>query len=99
MFSIHALCHIFILSRRLFSFNPNPVIRKTFQSNYNDRFGLKILARMFTQEKLDLKSEIIDYPILKKFEEVSGIEIDWNKLLNRREFRAYIRNPLNMENQ
>lgn len=23
---------------------------------------------MFTQEKLDLKSEIIDYPILKKFE-------------------------------
>lgn len=54
---------------------------------------------MFTQEKLDLKSEIIDYPILKKFEEVSGIEIDWNKLLNRREFRAYIKNPLNMENQ
>lgn len=54
---------------------------------------------MFTQEELDLKSEIIDYPILKKFEEVSRIEIDWNKFHNRREFRAYIKNPLNMENQ
>lgn len=62
---VHALCHIFILSRRMFSFNPNPVIRKTLLSNHNDRFGLKMLARMFTQEELDLKSEITDYPILK----------------------------------
>lgn len=85
---VHALCHIFILSRRLFSFNPNPVIRKTLLSNHNDRFDLNMLARMFTQEELDLKSEIIDYPILKKFEEVSRIEIDWNKFHNRREFRA-----------
>lgn len=54
---------------------------------------------MFTQEELDLKSEIIDYPILKKFEEVSRIEIDWNKFHNRREFRAYTKSLLNMENQ
>lgn len=62
---VHALCHIFILSRRMFSFNPNPVIRKTLLSNHNDRFDLNMLARMFTQEELDLKSEITDYPILK----------------------------------
>jgi hypothetical protein len=56
-------------------------------------------ARIFTQEELDLKSQITDYPILKKFEEIAGIEFDWSKFQNRREFRAYIKSLLNMKNQ
>ena len=71
MFSSSCSLPHFHFKQTLVSFNPNPVIRKTLLSNHNDRFDLKMLARMFTQEELDLKSEIIDYPILKKFEEVS----------------------------
>lgn len=63
------------------------------------RNSLKMEARIFTQEELDLKSQITDYPILKKFEEVAGIEFDWSKFQNRREFRAYIKSLLNTKNQ
>lgn len=51
--------------------------------------SLKMRARVFTQEELDLKSQITDYPILKRFEKIAGIEFDWSKFRNRREFRAY----------
>lgn len=53
------------------------------------RNSLKMKARVFTQEELDLKSQITDYPILKKFEEIAGIEFDWNRFHNRREFKEY----------
>lgn len=53
------------------------------------RNSLKMRARVFTQEELDLKSQITDYPILKRFEEIAGIEFDWNRFHNRREFKEY----------
>lgn len=59
----------------------------------------KMRTRVFTQEELDLKSQITDYPILKRFEKIAGIEFDWNRFHNRREFRAYIKSLLNMKNQ
>lgn len=63
------------------------------------RNSLKMRARVFTQEELDLKSQITDYPIIKRFEEITGIEFDWNRFHNRREFRTYIKSLLNMKNQ
>lgn len=63
------------------------------------RNSLKMRARVFTQEELELKSQITDYPIIKRFEEIAGIEFDWNRFHNRREFRAYIKSLLNMKNQ
>ena len=59
------------------------------------RNSLKMEARIFTQEELDLKSQITDYPILKKFEEIAGIEFDWSKFNNRREFRTYFMKLIN----
>lgn len=56
-------------------------------------------AHVFTQEELDLKSQITDNPIIKRFEEIAGIEFDWNRFHNRREFRTYIKSLLNMKNQ
>lgn len=53
------------------------------------RNSLKMRARVFTQEELDLKSQITDYPIIKRFEEIAGIEFDWSKFSNRREFKEY----------
>ena len=53
------------------------------------RNSLKMKARVFTQEELDLKSQITDYPILKRFEEIADIEFDWSKFNNRREFKEY----------
>lgn len=53
------------------------------------RNSLKMRARVFTQEELDLKSQITDYPIIKRFEEITGIEFDWSKFRNRREFKDY----------
>ena len=43
------------------------------------RNSLKMRAHVFTQEELDLKSQITDYPIIKRFEEIAGIEFDWNR--------------------
>lgn len=51
--------------------------------------SLKMRARVFIQEELDLKSQITDYPIIKRFEEITGIEFDWSKFRNRREFKDY----------
>ena len=59
------------------------------------RNSLKMRALVFTQEELDLKSQITDYPILKKFEEIAGIEFDWSKFNNRREFKTYFWNWIN----
>ena len=53
------------------------------------RNSLKMRAWVFTQEELDLKSQITDYPIIKRFEEMAGIEFDWSKFRNRREFKEY----------
>ena len=53
------------------------------------RNSLKMRARVFTQEELDLKSKITNYPIIKRFEEMAGIEFDWSKFRNRREFKEY----------
>lgn len=55
------------------------------------RNSLKMKARVFTQEELDLKSQITDYPIIKRFEEIADIKFDWSKFNNRREFREYFR--------
>ena len=55
------------------------------------RNSLKMEARVFTQEELDLKSQITDYPIIKRFEEIVGIEFDWDKFHNRREFRGHLK--------
>lgn len=63
------------------------------------RNSLKMEARIFTQEELDLKSQITDYPIIKRFEDIAGIEFDWNRFHNRKEFRAYIKSLLKVENQ
>lgn len=59
------------------------------------RNSLKMRARVFTQEELDLKSQITDYPIIKRFEEIIGYEFDWSKFRNRREFRTYFMKLIN----
>lgn len=59
------------------------------------RNSLKMRARVFTQEELDLKSQITDYPIIKRFEEIAGIEFDWSKFRNSREFKEYFWNLIN----
>ena len=53
------------------------------------RNSLKMRARVFTQEELDLKSQIKDLPIIEKFQEIIGCEFDWSKFRNRREFKEY----------
>lgn len=55
------------------------------------RSGIKVEGKMFTQNEYDLKSQITDFPIIKKFEEIANIEFDWSKFSNRREFREYFR--------
>lgn len=55
------------------------------------RSGIKVEGKMFTQNENDLKSQITDFPIIKKFEEIANIEFDWSKFTNRREFREYFR--------
>lgn len=55
------------------------------------RSGIKVDGKMFTQNENDLKSQITDFPIIKKFEEIANIEFDWSKFNNRREFREYFR--------
>lgn len=55
------------------------------------RAGIKIDGKAFTQNENDLKSQITDFPIIEKFQNIVGIEFDWNKFHNRREFREYFR--------
>lgn len=56
------------------------------------RNSLKMRARVFTQEELELKSQIKDLPIIEKFQEIIGCEFDWSKFRNRREFKEYFWN-------
>ena len=55
------------------------------------RAGIKIDGKAFTQNENDLKSQITDFPIIEKFQKIVGIEFDWNKFHNLREFREYFR--------
>lgn len=55
------------------------------------RAGIKIDGKAFTQNENDLKSQITDFPIIEKFQKIIGIEFDWSKFHNRREFREYFR--------
>lgn len=59
------------------------------------RNSLKMRARVFTQEELDLKSQIKDFPIIEKFQGIIGYEFDWSKFRNRREFKEYFWNLIN----
>lgn len=59
------------------------------------RNSLKMRARVFTQEELDLKSQIKDFPIIEKFQEIIGYEFDWSKFRNSREFKEYFWNLIN----
>ncbi len=53
------------------------------------RAGIKIDGKAFTQNENDLKSQITDFPIIEKFQKIIGIEFDWSKFHNRREFKEY----------
>ena len=53
------------------------------------RKGIKTDGKAYTQSEIDLKSQIKDLPIIEKFQEIVGIEFDWNKFHNRREFKEY----------
>lgn len=59
------------------------------------RNGIKTDGKAYTQSEIDLKSQITDYPIIKRFEEIAGIEFDWSKFRNRREFKEYFWNLIN----
>lgn len=56
------------------------------------RAGIKIDGKAFTQNENDLKSQITDFPIIEKFQKIIGIEFDWSKFHNRREFKEYFGN-------
>lgn len=51
--------------------------------------GMKIDGKAYTQNEIDLKSQILDFPIIEKFQEIIGYEFDWSKFHNRREFKQY----------
>lgn len=53
------------------------------------RKGIKTDGKAYTQSEIDLKSQIKDLPIIEKFQEIIGIEFDWSKFHNRREFKEY----------
>ena len=59
------------------------------------RNGMKTDGKAYTQSELDLKSQIKDFPIIEKFQEIIGYEFDWSKFRNRREFRTYFWNWIN----
>ena len=46
-------------------------------------------ARVLPKKNWILKSQITDYPIIKRFEKMAGIEFDWSKFRNRRKFKEY----------
>ena len=56
------------------------------------RNGMKTDGKAYTQSDLDLQSQIKDFPIIEKFQEIIGYEFDWSKFLNRREFKEYFWN-------
>lgn len=51
--------------------------------------GVKTNGRKYSQEELDLKSQITDFPVIKRFEEIAGVKFDWSKFSNAREFKNY----------
>lgn len=53
------------------------------------RKGIKTDGKAYTQSEIDLKSQIKDLHIIEKFQEIIGIEFDWSKFHNRREFKEY----------
>lgn len=57
--------------------------------------GIKTDGKAYTQSEIDLKSQIKDLPIIEKFQEIIGIEFDWSKFHNRREFKEYFWNWIN----
>lgn len=57
--------------------------------------GIKTDGKAYTQSELDLKSQIKDFPIIEKFQEIIGYEFDWSKFRNRREFRTYFMKLIN----
>lgn len=57
--------------------------------------GIKTDGKAYTQSEIDLKSQIKDLPIIEKFQEIIGIEFDWGKFHNRREFKEYFWNWIN----
>lgn len=59
------------------------------------RNGIKTDGKAYTQSELDLKSQIKDFPIIEKFQEIIGYEFDWSKFRNRREFRTYFMKLIN----
>lgn len=59
------------------------------------RNGIKTDGKAYTQSELDLKSQIKDFLIIEKFQEIIGFEFDWSKFHNRREFRTYFIKPIN----
>lgn len=59
------------------------------------RKGIKTDGKAYTQSELDLKSQIKDFPIIEKFQEIIGYEFDWSKFRNRREFKEYFWNWIN----
>ena len=59
------------------------------------RAGIKIDGKAFTQNENDLKSQITDFPIIEKFQKIIGIEFDWSKFHNRREFKEYFWKVIN----
>lgn len=59
------------------------------------RNGMKTDGKAYTQSDLDLQSQIKDFPIIEKFQEIIGSEFDWSKFNNRREFRTYFMKLIN----
>lgn len=59
------------------------------------RNGMKTDGKAYTQNEMDLKSQIKDFPIIEKFQEIIGFEFDWSKFHNRREFRTYFMKLIN----
>lgn len=59
------------------------------------RTGIKTDGKAYTQSEIDLKSQIKDFPIIEKFQEIIGYEFDWSKFRNRREFRTYFMKLIN----
>lgn len=72
-------------------------VRSKFLSNLLELIckGIKTDGKAYTQSEIDLKSQIKDLPIIEKFQEIIGIEFDWSKFHNRREFKEYFWNWIN----
>lgn len=52
------------------------------------RNGMKTDGKAYTQSELDLKSQIKDFPIIEKFQEIIGYEFDWSKFVTAESLRS-----------